>query len=390
MIWAHTQNISQTRLEVAAMLGLSVNNVRVIWHEGSSSFGRMGIDDAAGGAAILTKEMGKPVRLQWMRHDEHSSEPPQKGMTHDLKATVDSSGRITAWRDENWSPFAKSDINNMLPWILLGTAPPVAPGSGRLSQPFYVIPNLQLTGHLTQPLVRALYMRSVSDIQDVFVNESFMDELAAAAGIDPIDFRLNHLTDPRTIAVLQAVKQLSGWQTRPSPANGVGGAVMRGRGVAIRPMPSSYYANCCPAVVAEVEVTRKTGAVRVTKVWTAVELGTIVNPDTVRSQLEGGMIMGISRALKEAVRFGRNRVTSVDWVTYPITRFMDMPDSIDIAILPRPGGSGIPDGGIGEPAALVQPGAIANAIFDATGVRMRELPFTPARVRAYLKAAGVA
>ena len=212
-----------------------------------------------------------------------------------------------------------------------------------------------------------------------------MDELAAAAGSDPIDFRLKHMTDPRQISVLQAVKELSGWQTRPSPAARAGGEILRGRGVA----QSNRGTLNAIANVAEVEVTRKTGAVRVTRMSVATELGVVVHPDSTIAQIEGGTIMGISRVLKEGVHFGKNRVTDTDWVTYPILRFGDVPDAIDVKIIRRPG-AGLPDGGIGEPANNNLPPAIANAIFDATGVRLRQPPFTPARVRAALKAAGVA
>jgi CO/xanthine dehydrogenase Mo-binding subunit len=226
-----------------------------------------------------------------------------------------------------------------------------------------------------------MYMRTVQGIQSTFITESFMDELAAAAGIDPIQFRLNHMpsTQARAIATLQAVQQLSGWQSRPSPAPVSNTAVLRGRGVGL---------SGTTAHVVELEVTPKTGAIRVTRISAAVNIGPLVHPDSTKAQVEGGTIMGLSRALRDQVIFGKNQITSADWVTYPIVRFKDIPDAIDVAFVPS--APAVPTGGIGEPASQGVPAALANAVFDATGVRIRRPPFTPARVRAALKAAGVA
>jgi CO/xanthine dehydrogenase Mo-binding subunit len=244
-----------------------------------------------------------------------------------------------------------------------------------------------------------MYMRTVQGIQETFITESFVDELAAAAGADPIQFRLAHFTNPAnpltgpSLAVLQAIQKMSGWQTRPSPASGQTGPVMTGRGVGITPSSSCTIAHAC-----EVEVTRKTGAVRVTKIWVAAQLGTLVNPDEVMAQLQGGTIMGLSRAIKDEVVFGRNQITSVDWVSYPIARFTDIPTAVDITVLnptpadQTPGGpwTPVPNGGLGEPSTINMPAAVGNAVFDATGVRIRETPFRAARVLAALKHAGVA
>jgi CO/xanthine dehydrogenase Mo-binding subunit len=383
-IWCGTQAIDQTRAEVAKMLGLSPDNVRIIVREASSAFGRLGIDDAAGAAAILTKEIGKPVRVQWMRDDEHGWAPHQPGYSHDLKGTVDSSGRITAWYNESWGPPANMDLENMLPWQLLGTSAPAPPRGNGANAPNYAdaIPNMRIVANIVQPPVRNLYMRSPGSIQNDFVKESFMDELAALAGADAIDFRLNHLRDPAFITVLNELKAFSRWETRPSATTVGSGQILRGRGVALTGSNTRTVGN-----VAEVEINRKTGALHVTKISVVASIGTIVTPDGTKSQIEGGTIMGISRATKEEVRYSKNKVTSTDWVTYPIVRFKDVPYKIDIKVITLPN-SGIPAGGIGEPSNNPQPAAIGNAIFDATGVRMRAVPFTPSKVRAALKAAG--
>jgi CO/xanthine dehydrogenase Mo-binding subunit len=388
LIWAGSQNLIQTRADVAQMLGMSLDNIRVLYTEQASQFGRGGVDDVAPAAALLSKELGKPVRVQWMRHDEHSWAPHQPGRTHDLRGAVDSSGKISAWQEESWGIRARWDQGWPLAWILLGTAKPVDAGSsGATGIPPYVIANQRNVGHSVDPLTRPMYMRTVAGTQSTFVQESFIDELAAAAGADPIEFRAKHLdltgaTTTRALAVMDEVKRRSGWATRPSPAGTSSGNVLRGRGMALSPA-----AACCVANVAEVEVNRLTGRVRVTRLFAAVELGTtLVNPDGVKNQLQGGSLMGLSRSLKEETRFARNGVRSFDWVSYPILRFTEMPDTLDLTVLTS--APSIPGGGIGEPSSIAVPAAIGNAIFDATGVRMRSIPFTPARVRAALRVAG--
>jgi CO/xanthine dehydrogenase Mo-binding subunit len=388
LIWAGSQNLVRTRADTAEMLGLSLESVRVLYTEQSSLFGRGGVDDVGPAAALLSKELGRPVRVQWMRQDEQAWGPQQPGRTHDLRGAVDGSGHIVAWQEESWGIRARWDEGWPLPWLLLGTARPVdALSNAATGAPAYVVPNLRSVSHTVDPLTRPMYMRTVGGTQTRFIHESFVDELAAAASEDPIEFRVKHLdlTNPvnqRALAVLREVQRRSGWQGRPSPAPGAtSGTIVRGRGFSLSPS-----ASCCIANVAEVEVNRKTGVVSVSKLWAVAELGTIVNPDGVHNQFQGGSIMGISRALKETARLSKNSVTSVDWVTYPILRFKDVPP-LDLTVLPTP--ASIPAGGIGEPSSIAVPAAIGNAFFDATGVRMRSLPLTPGRVRAALKGAGV-
>lgn len=401
-LWSGMQNPPQARAETAALCGLNLDQVRVIWTEQSSMFGRGGVDDVVPAAAFLSMQLNTPVRLQWMRHDEHIWEPHMPGTTQDLAATIGPNGLITSWYAQSWAPVSGWDVGYNLPSILMGVANGLPHGSTAAASPPapYVVPNEQTIAHSVNPPVRGMYMRTVQGIQTTFIVESFVDELAAAAGADPIQFRLNHFTNPSnsltapSVAVLQAIQTMSGWQTRPSPEKGQSGPILTGRGVGITPSSSCTIAHAC-----EVEVTRKTGAVRVTKIWVAAELGTLVNPDEVLSQLQGGTVMGLSRALKDEVTFDRNQTTSSDWVSYPIARFADMPDSIDVTII-NPGATqngatgspwtAVPNGGVGEPSTINVPAAVGNAVFDATGVRIRQTPFRPARVLAALKAAGVA
>jgi CO/xanthine dehydrogenase Mo-binding subunit len=391
LIWAGSQNLVQTRADVAQMLGIPLDSIRVLYTEQASMFGRGGVDDAAPAAATLSYELGKPVRVQWMRADEHVWGPQQPGNTQDVKAALDASGKITAWQHEGWTASAAWDVGNSLPAILIGQSNPgTRLGGSGLSATSYAIPNQRAIGHTVDPPTRPMYFRTVAGIQNAFTHESFMDELAAAAGSDPIEFRVLHLTDTtnpltaRGLAVLREVQKRSGWTAHTAPTKRRAGDLLLGRGVAL-----SITASCCIANVADVEVNRKTGATRVTAFWSVAELGTVVSPDGTINQIHGGTIMGLSRALKEHALLGRDSVKSRDWVTYPILRFSEVPSKLDVTLLSRPN-SGIPDGGIGEPSSVIAPAAVGNAIFDATGLRMRQTPFTPARVRAAMNAAGIA
>jgi CO/xanthine dehydrogenase Mo-binding subunit len=383
-VYTGMQNPPQTRADIAQLLGLNLSQIRVLWYEQSSMFGRGGVDDVATAAALISKQIGKPVRVQWMRGDEHVWGPHMPGMTQDIAATLNSDGSINSWYARSWGTVAGWDIGYSLPQLQNGTANGLPHGTaGSATSGSYTVPNTLTIGSSVNPVVRPMYMRTVAGIQTTFISESFMDELAAAAGVDPIQYRLNHL-DPvaqaKAIATLKAVQQASGWQARPSPAPKSSDQVLKGRGVGL----SSGVAH-----VAEVEVDRKTGRVHVPRLFVAVNIGSLVSPDATSAQVEGGTLMGLSRALKDQVVFGKNRITSADWVTYPIVRFQDVPQSINITFVP-PAAPSVPNGGIGEPSSQQVPAAVGNAIFDATGVRMRSTPFTPARVRAALKGAGVA
>jgi nicotinate dehydrogenase subunit B len=328
-----------------------------------------------------------------------------------LRAGVDSTGKIVAWDQQVWTWGYSSDV---LPTIFMARVAATAgatffqaPGGGDVGT--YSFDNMRLVGNTVPPQLRGTYMRSPGRIATNFAGEQFLDEIAAATGQDPIAFRLRHLannTDPYTLAsiqpritaVLQAVQQASGWQNRPSPGPDASSnkRVVSGRGIAIvASQRSSYIAN-----VAEVDVDRQTGKVRVKRMHVTVDAGQIVNPDAIKSQIEGATIYSTSRVLKEQVVFDKSKILSTDWVTYPILRFTEIPQEINITLLNQPtlspagsfanGGVGsYVNSGIGEPPNTVVPAAVANAFFDATGVRIRQLPLTPVRVRAALKAAGV-
>lgn len=410
--WSGTQSPFSTQASIAAIIGVPTTNVRVIALYNSGAYGREGTDDVATAAAYLSQQVGKPVRLQWMRQQEQGWEPTYPPSAFSFRAGVDSTGQIIAWDHQE---FATAAAGTDLPTQLIASAPLATsgtpsfrpPGGGDISA--YAFANMRVLGNAAVPQLRGAAMRSPGRIQVNFAGEQFMDEIAAATGQDPIAFRLRHLsnnTDPYTLvsmqprmaAVLQTAQQVSGWKSRPSPGPGAtsNARVVSGRGIAIvASQRSSYIAN-----VAEVEVDKKTGKVSVTQMHVTVDAGQIVNPIGIQAQIQGATIFSTSRALHEEVVFTRSHVVDADWVSYPILRFVDVPQAINITLLNQPtlspagsfanGGMGsYVNSGIGEPPNTVVPAAIGNAIFDATGVRVREAPYTPGRVRAALKAAGV-
>jgi CO/xanthine dehydrogenase Mo-binding subunit len=376
-IFSGTQWPDGTRSDVAYLLGIPKDNVRVRFFEPSGAYGRLGTDDAAGDAALLSQAVGKPVRVQWMRTDEHGVAPYNSAATFLIQAALDSKGQISAMNYEDWTAsHSASEVGQMLAARAIGRAQDHPRLSGAASAPGYTIPNLQVVSHYKEEMLRGIYMRSVGGIQNTFATESFMDELAAAAGIDPVTFRLNHMTDQRSIAVLQAAVKQFGWDSRPSPKPKSSATVVTGRGISTAGRMTT---------IVEVSVNKKTGVVTATRAVAAFDVGRVVHPDALAAQIEGGTIMGISRAIKEEVRFDRGgRVTTRDWVSYPILRFREIPE-VEAVIVDTPN----PAAGAGEPPNQTPAGAVGNAIFDATGVRIRTLPFTPGRVRGELAAAGV-
>jgi CO/xanthine dehydrogenase Mo-binding subunit len=369
-------------------LKLPLERVRVIFAESAGCYGHNGADDAAADAALLSQAAGRPVRVQWMRHDEHGWEPKGVPMVMDVRGGVDARGAVVAWDYAVWSPTHSTrpvaHAGNLLAGQLVGLTPKTVPiGGDRNARHGYVFPNSRVVIHwLPGVPLRVSSLRGLGAPQNSFANESFMDELAAAAGADPVEFRLRHLKDPRAVAVVEAAARLAAWQPRPSPRPAAaGGSVATGRGVAY-----AQYENdqAYVAMVADVEVNRRTGAVRVTKAFVAHDCGLVINPDGVRSQIEGNVLQTISRTLKEEVRFDRSRVTSLDWRDYPILTFAEAPDDIVITVIDRPEERSM---GAGEPAACPVPAAVANAIYAATGARLRRVPLTPERVKAALDAA---
>jgi len=384
-VWTHSQGVYPLRAALAEMLAVKEERIRCIHVEGSGCYGHNGADDVTADAALLARALpGKPVRVQWMREDEHGWEPFGAPMVLEARATLDASGAIADWQYQVWSPPHNSrpgKAGNLLPATLLAqpfTPPPAQPipqpegGGDRNAVPLYTLPNLQVTHHFlpTAPL-RTSALRSLGAYGNVFAIESFMDELARAAQADPLAFRLRHMQDQRAQAVMRLAAERFGWnawQRRPG----------RGRGFAF-----ARYKNlgAYAAIALEVEVARESGYVRVTRAVAAVDSGEAVNPDGIRNQIEGGLLQSLSWSLCEEVSWDAHGVTSRDWAGYPILRFPQMPDQVDVHIIDRPGQ---PFLGTGEAAQGPAAAALANALADATGVRMRDLPLRRDRVRAQL------
>ncbi|HTJ24718.1 MAG TPA: molybdopterin cofactor-binding domain-containing protein [Candidatus Limnocylindria bacterium] len=369
-VWSATQGVFPLRGAIAELLNLPAEKVKVVYAEGAGCYGHNGADDVAAAAALISQQIGKPVRLQYMRGDETGWDPKGPAMVHEMRGALDAQGKIAAWDARIWSPTHSgrpdAKAGNTLPGILVGIPipPPSFIGGDRDGLTNYELPTQRVTIVDQQhAIIRQSAMRGLGGTQNSFANESFVDELAHAAGVDPITFRRRHLTEPRALAVLDAVAP----QYKP------------GRGVAF-----VHYENteALVAAVVDLSVDRGTGVVRVNHVWIGHDCGVIVNPDGLRNQIEGNVIQATSRALREAVQLDGSSVASVDWASYPILRFEEIPE-VDITLIDRPNEKLV---GAGEAATTVMAPAIANAIFAQTGKRLRRAPFTPDAVLGALKA----
>jgi nicotinate dehydrogenase subunit B len=389
-IYSQSQNVYSLGETLADLLGFAPEQVRVIFREGAGCYGHSGADDVAADAALLSKSVGRPVRVQWMRQQEFAWEPKSPPMVMDLRGGLDEDGNILAWDYELWTATFYTRPRGLAAAVLAGQLidPPAAPlqvsygGGDRNAPTNYAFPNNRVTVHWVKtPPLRSSALRSLGGFANTTANESFIDELAAAAGADPVAFRLRHLSDPRAIEVIQKAAEVAGWEARPSgprerPAVG-SSELLQGRGIAFVRYETEYT---YVAVVAEVEVEPTNGNTRVTRVVVGHDCGLIINPDGLTNQIEGNVIQGISRALKEEVTWDDHAVTSVDWSTYHILTFAEAP-AIELALIDRPEEPAL---GAGEPAICPVAAAVGNAIFDATGVRLRTAPFTPERVLAEL------
>jgi CO/xanthine dehydrogenase Mo-binding subunit len=383
-VWTHSQGVFPLRRALAELLAVPEESLRCIHAEGSGCYGHNGADDAAADAVLLARAFpGLPVRVQWMREEEHCWEPYGPAMVADLAATLDASGRINDWQYEVWSQphnTRPGKAGNLLAATHLArpfTPPPPKPipqpaGAGdRNAIPYYVLPNARVTHrHQAAGPLRTSALRSLGAYCNVFAIESFMDELARAAKADPVAFRLRHLADPRAIEVVRLAAAKFGW-------DGYKKAARRGRGFAF-----ARYKNIAAycAIALEVEVALDTGFVRITRAAAAVDCGEIVSPDGVRNQIEGGIIQSSSWTLLEGVRFDAGRVLTQDWASYPILRFDGVPDRIDVHLVDRPGQ---PFLGTGEAAQGPAAAALANAVAHAVGVRVRDLPMDRAKMRGF-------
>jgi len=381
-VWSASQQTHLLRKQIATMLGMSPDDVRCIYVEGSGCYGRNGHEDAAADAALLAKETGLPIRVQWMRADEHGWDPKGPPTLLDYRAALDDRGNVLGWESEAFIPDRPKDIAVTLLPAELANLPREEPHPGNIHQSLaipYTIPNIRATAHwLAETPFRPSWIRTPGRMQNTFGNESFADEVAASAGIDPLEFRLKYLNDPRGAELLQRLARLAGWEKRGARPGNAGG-VVKGRGLAY---VKYELVRTYVGAVADVEVDRSTGKVTVKKFHVAHDCGQIINPDGLRNQIEGNVVQTVSRTLIEDLQFDRSTVTSLDWRTYPILTFPDVPE-VAIDLIDRPQEK---PWGAGEPTAAVVPAAIANAIFDATGVRLRSVPFTPAKVLAALRA----
>jgi nicotinate dehydrogenase subunit B len=382
-IWTASQGTHGNRNSFARFLGLPRDKVRMIYLDGAGCYGMNGHEDAAADAAIMSRASGRPVRVQWMRADEHGWDPKGPPQLLDLEASIDSEGRLVHWRTDMWLPKATPGLPfaPMLGPAEAGLDQPTGFSTGQIQQngnPPYASKSMTVIAKwLAGTPLRPAPIRSPGKPGNCFAVESFVDELAAAAKQDPIAMRLKGLTDERGIAVINRLAAMMKWESRPSPAPDRTGGVVRGRGI-------SYvhykHQESYVAMGMEVAVERATGRVRVERVYCAHDCGQIINPDGVRAQVEGNILQTLSRVLMEEVKFDRSRVTSVDWSSYPIMRFSETP-KLAIELIDRPT---LPPLGAGEASAAPVGAALGNAVFDATGVRLREIPFTPDRVKAAL------
>ena len=385
-VWSHTQGIHPLRSALAKVLGVAEESVRVIHLDGAGCYGHNGADDVALDAALLARAVpGRPVRVQWMREDEFAWEPYGTATVVRLSASLDASGRVAEWTHELWGHGhgnrpnpAHGELSSLLAARHLArpraptTAPParsLTTGALRNALPLYTFPSHRVIDHhVARQPIRVSALRSLGAHPNVFAIESFMDELAEAAGSEPVAFRLTHLDDPRARAVIDTVVARSGW--RGAKADGEG----RGRGIAFaRYRNAGAYFAC----VAEVSLEQD---IRVTRVWGAIDAGTAINTDGVVNQAEGGIVQATSWTLKEEVHYDERRITSLGWDSYPTLLFSEAPE-VDVVLIDRPDE---PPLGAGEAFAGPVSAAIANAIYDASGVRLRDLPLTRAKLVAAL------
>jgi len=393
---------------VAEFLQMPRDRVRVVWMEGSQAYGRTAADDAGFEAAFLAKEIGRPVRVQWMRNEETAWDTKGPAYAVRMRGGLDPQGNVTALQyearaaDHNHLGYNEHDTVLIAQLTGMRRASPARGGASTPSE-MYAIPNRRMSTHVVSlPLVwetplRTGNLRDPNGPQVTFASESFIDELAAAAKADPVEFRLRLLKAgtgddsgfkrARSIAVIEAAATAYGWRPRPSPQRVGDGEILTGRGIAY-----AYRSQTVVAQIAEVEVNRRTGKVWVKRFVCAHDCGLVINPEALRRALECGTLHSLSRTLYEEVRFDTEKVLSVDWTSHPSLTHADTPAAIDVVLVngdPNPQRPDLPHYGAGETVCKPTIAAVANAIFDATGVRIRRVPFRPPRVLAALQAARV-
>jgi len=386
-VWTHSQGVYPLRKALAELLGLPLERVRCVHVEGAGCYGHNGADDVAADAALAARAVpGQPVRLQWMREQEHGWEPLGPAMIVELSASLGADSRIVGWQHDVWSN-THSTRPTTAGGLLAGTEvdPPFTPpkprpipmpegGAARNGNPIYALPNARGTLHFVERMpVRVSALRGLGAQTNVFAIESFMDELAEAAGVDPVAFRLAHLQDERAVDVVKRAADRFDWAAR-------------GRGTGFAFARYKNLASYC-AVAMEVRVDRDTGAILVPRVVAAVDSGEAVSPDGIRNQIEGGIVQSLSWTTREAVTFDATHRTSFDWSAYPILRFPAVPGRIEVHVIDRPNQ---PFLGVGEAAQGPAAAALANAVAHALGVRLRDMPLSPERIRSAFRPARAA
>ncbi len=386
-VWTGSQNPHDVRKDIATLTGMAADQINVTRLEASGCYGRNCADDVASDAVLLSQAVGRPVRVQLMREQEAAWEPKGTGQLIRVRGGLDENHAVLGYELKTCYP---SNDAAALALILTGKVPnkpKVLQMGDRTAIPQYEYPKMRVVSQDAAPIVRASWMRGVSALPNVFAHECWIDECAYLAGEDPLAYRLRYLKDPRAVALTHAAHKQAGWQDGPAHRNPAPAdqRLVKGRGFAY----ARYYHSKFPGYgaawatwICDVTVDRETGVIKVDKVFVAHDCGEMVNPAGVRHQVHGNIIQSTSRVLKEYVTFDSKGVTSLDWGGYPILRFDELPE-IDVQLVERPGEDPM---GAGESASVPSAAAVSNAVFDATGVRLREVPFTPARVLAALKA----
>jgi len=385
--WSGTQKSHFVQNGLAATLQMPLDKIRVIFRPGPGSYGRNDADDCAMDAGVLAKAVGRPVRLQYMRDQGTGWDPKGPASTHHARAGLNAAGEVIAYEFTS-KAFSRVDVDtnggkppDTLAGQTLGVALKSSDGFGVPAES-YAVANKRLAWETIPPLLdrasplRSSHLRDPVGPQIHFASESFIDEVAAAVNADPIEFRLRYIKEPRDVAVIKAAADKAKWETRSSPRRDQTGAKVSGRGIAYAQRNGTRV-----AIVAEVDIDRTTGKIWARKFTVAHDCGQIINPDGLVKCIEGNIVQGVSRTLWEEVTFDRKAVTSVDWITYPILDITETPSQVDVVLINHPE---IAPSGAGEPSIRPVAAAIANAIFDATGVRIRRVPFSPERVKAAL------
>jgi nicotinate dehydrogenase subunit B len=384
IVWSGTQNPFPMRRDLALLMDMPESAVTVERLEAAGCYGRNCADDVTADAALLSRAVGRPVRVQLTRQQENGWEPKGAGQVVDVRGGLDFEGGPAAYDFESSYP---SNLAPTLALILTGKVSNKGAAldmGDRTAIPPYAFSNMRVTVHDMPPIARASWFRGVSAMPNSFAHESYIDELAFAAGVDPVEYRLRYLKDPRAVDLVHAVTERAGWTPRTRTGTmGSEGDLLYGRGFAY----ALYVHGTFPgtpaawsAWVADVAVNRRTGEIAVTRVTVGQDSGMMINPDGVRHQIHGNVIQSTSRVLKEQVSFTDTAVESSEWGSYPILTFQEMPE-IDVLMVTRPNEE---PRGAGESASVPSAAAIVNAVFDATGIRFRELPLTPERVMAAL------